>query len=224
MGLPQLWSKASRPTGEAPSAHFAPKDWPLAPSAKVPRHDPTTPQEEADPSLDKSESGGETSGTHGRGRGIHGCDTTRSTKDITEDPTTRRNPHHCDDNSEPRVTNREELHKRLIPRRRNKRAPGALARRDDRRALEEAPEDDDDTEPLPFATARVHSTVGIRMDTFFTLAQPPAAAPAFPNTTPLRKVTPSKRTGAGLGTSRSRTLPGKTPQTGKLPCPGCNQA
>jgi len=67
----------------------------------VPKNDPTDPQDQANPALDQSASGGESSGTHGTGRGKDGRDNDNPS---TQDITVRRNTHHGDDHSEPHVS------------------------------------------------------------------------------------------------------------------------
>ena len=214
VSLNDRWSKGSRRTGGTPAdIPFAPRSWPLKPRAKVPQQDPTDPQDDANPANDKSASGGETSGTHGRGRGRHGCDTGMPSDDITTDPR-RVNEHHCDDESEPHESARRDVDRRPV------RGIRSRSRRRVGRSREElAAEDEEPVRPAP--TARVHTAAGVHMDKLFTSENDGSSAPRFPGTTPLRYITPAKRSRAGLGASRSRRLPGPQPVTSPLPFPGC---
>lgn len=209
MSLNDLWSKGSRRTGGAPAdMPFAPKKWPLKPKAKVPKEDPTDAVDDANPAKNKSSSGGETSGTHGTGRGRNGRDTGVPSDDITAPRS--RNEHHCDDDSEPHVSDRRDS-----PRRRGVR--GIRSRkRESRDRQEMSAQDEEPVQPAP--TAQVHTAAGVHMSSFNTDEAP---QPRFPGTKPLRYITPSKRPQAGAGTSRSRTLPGPKPTKSPLPCPGC---
>ncbi|AEM88822.1 hypothetical protein Strvi_0045 (plasmid) [Streptomyces violaceusniger Tu 4113] len=210
-----MWSQGSRRTGGSPSGRepsFAPKRWPLKPRAKVPEKDPTDPQDEANPALDKSASGGESSGSHGTGRGEDGRD---SGSPSEQDVTVRRTEHHSDDHSEPHVSARRDLDGRRGVRgirSRHRRDPGS-----DRAEMAA------DEEPDPGPTASIHTATGISMDSFrpTTFASEDGPQPNLPGTRPLRYVTPSKRSRAGISTARSRQLPGSAPVTSPLPCPGC---
>ncbi|MEW1679154.1 hypothetical protein AB0O47_38790, partial [Streptomyces noursei] len=112
-----MWSKGSRRTGGAPSGDlpFALRRWPLKPKARVPSEDPNADDDAVNPARDRSSSGGASSGSHGRGQGPSGCDTSPSTRDITADPNKRTNSPHCDDGSEPHVSgHRDEVGRRGV--------------------------------------------------------------------------------------------------------------
>lgn len=214
MSLNSVWGQGSRRTGGAPSdVPFAPKKWPLTPKAKVPKKDPTDAVDATNPAKDRSSSGGETSGTHGTGRGANGRDTGVPSDDITVSRGNR-TPHHCDDDSEPERSDKRDTGRgvRGIRSRRRRRAGMAAQDQD---------QDQDVTPVRPAPTAQVHTAAGVRMDSFAADQAGASGNPNFPGTKPLRYITPSKRPRAGLGSSRSRTLPGPAPQTSPLPCPGC---
>jgi hypothetical protein len=216
MSLHGIWSEGSRRTGGGPSGmpSFQPRRWPLKPRAKVPQEDPTDAQDEANPALDRSSSGGESSGTHGEGRGIDGRDNDNPS---TQDITVRRNDHHGDDHSEPHRSSRKDLDKR-----RGVKGLRSRRRREAGGDREEMTADQED-EPAP-PTASVHTAAGISMSDFAptSFQADNGPRPRLPGTTPLRYITPSKRPRAGLGASRSRKLPGPEPVSSPLPCPGCH--
>lgn len=157
MGLHELWSAASRRSDTGPAAaypSFAPRPWPLKPRGTVPAADPTDPQDEANPAQDTSASGGESSGTHGTGRGKNGRDSgTPSTRDVT----VRRTEHHSDDESEPHIGDREGLEGRRAVR-------GLRSRR--RKTPVAPPQPPAPDAPAPLPTASVHTAAGISRDDF----------------------------------------------------------
>ena len=216
MNLHGMWSEGSRRTGGSPSgseATFTPNRWPLKPRARVPEEDPTDPQDDANPALDTSASGGESSGSHGTGRGRDGRDNGNPS---AQDITVRRNNHHGDDHSEPHVSTRRDLDGR-----RGVRGLRSRRRREPGSAREETATESEDEPDCP--TASVHTATGISMDDFRPTAfgTEEGPQPNLPGTKPLRYITPSRRGHAGLGSARSRKLPGPEPVTSPLPCPGC---